>query len=134
MATPPVSKRALWISRVLSALMALFFLTDVFFKLMRPTPPPVAESFAHLGLPMTLLTPLAFTLFLCTLLYIIPSTSILGAILLTGYLGGAVCTHLRAGDPLLSHILAPTYFGILLWLALYLREPRLRALVPLRTQ
>jgi hypothetical protein len=66
-------------------------------------------------------------------LYAIPRTSVLGAILLTGYLGGAVATHFRVGDPLFSHILFPTYLGILLWLGLYLREERLRTLIPLRS-
>jgi hypothetical protein len=66
-------------------------------------------------------------------LYAIPRTSVLGAILLTAYLGGAVATHLRVGDPLFSHVLFPTYLGVLLWLGLYLREERLRALIPLRS-
>jgi len=68
-----------------------------------------------------------------TTLYVIPITSVLGAILLTGYLGGAIATHLRVADPLFSHILFPTYLGVLLWGGLYLREPRLRALLPLRS-
>jgi len=69
----------------------------------------------------------------CTLLYAAPQTAVLGAILLTGYLGGAVVTHVRVGDPLFSHILFGVYVGVFLWLGLYLRDPRLRALVPLRT-
>jgi len=68
----------------------------------------------------------------CTLLYAAPQTAVLGAILLTGYLGGAVATHLRVGDPLFTHILFGVYLGVLLWLGLYLRDARLRALVPLR--
>jgi hypothetical protein len=71
-------------------------------------------------------------LLLCTLLYAVPATSILGAILLTGYLGGAVMSHVRAGDPLFTHVLFPTYLGSLIWLGLYLRDPRLRVLIPLR--
>ena len=70
-------------------------------------------------------------LLMCTALYLIPRSSIFGAILLTGFLGGAVATHVRVGDPLLSHVLFPTYIAALLWVGLYLREPRLRALVPL---
>ena len=66
------------------------------------------------------------------MLYVLPQTSVLGAILLTGYLGGAVASHVRSGDPLFSHILFPVYVGILIWGGLYLREPRLRALVPIR--
>jgi hypothetical protein len=68
-----------------------------------------------------------------TALYVIPKTSVLGAILLTGYLGGAIATHLRVGDPLFSHVLFPTYLGVLLWGGLYLRDERLRALIPLRS-
>jgi hypothetical protein len=96
-------------------------------------PAPVVETFAHLGLPISLANPLGIILIVCALLYAIPQTSILGAILLTGYLGGAVCTHLRVGDPLFSHILFPTYMGALLWLAIYLRHVRLRALIPFRS-
>ena len=70
---------------------------------------------------------------ICTAIYAIPRTSVLGAILLPGYLGGAVATHLRAGDPLFSHVLFPTYLGVMLWLGLYLRDERLRELVPLRS-
>jgi hypothetical protein len=69
----------------------------------------------------------------CTLLYLIPRTSILGAILLTGYLGGAVATHVRIGDPLFSHTLFPVYFGVMTWGGLYLRDSRLIALIPLRS-
>jgi len=69
----------------------------------------------------------------CTVLYLIPRTSVLGAILLTGYLGGAVATHARVGDPLFTHILFPFYFGVMLWGGLFLREPRLRELIPLRS-
>jgi hypothetical protein len=72
-------------------------------------------------------------LLVCTLLYAAPQTAVLGAILLTGYLGGAVATHVRVGDPLFSHILFGVYVGVFLWLGLYLRDARLRALVPLRS-
>ena len=69
----------------------------------------------------------------CVILYVVPRTAVLGAILLTGYLGGAVATHLRVGDPLFSHTLSPVYFAVLLWGGLYLRDERLRALIPLRS-
>jgi len=75
---------------------------------------------------------LGVLLLACTLLYAVPRTAVLGAILLTGYLGGAVATHLRVGDPLFSHVLFGVYMGVALWLGLYLRDARLRALVPLR--
>jgi hypothetical protein len=77
---------------------------------------------------------LGVLLLCCTILYAIPRTSVLGAILLTGYLGGAVATHLRVGDPLFSHVLFPTYLGVMLWGALFLRDERLRALIPLRKE
>jgi hypothetical protein len=109
----------------------LFLIPDGIIKFIRPAP--VVEAFAHLGLPLTLANGLGILLLLCTVIYVFPRTSILGAILLTGYLGGAVATHLRAGDPLFSHILFPTYLGVLLWLGLYLRDSRLRALIPLRS-
>ena len=128
--TAPVSKKSLWAGRIISTLVVLFLVMDSVIKFIKPAP--VVEAFAHLGLPMSLAVNLGILLLSCTALYVIPPTSILGAILLTGYLGGAVATHLRAGDPLFSHVLFPTYLGVLLWLGLYLREDRLRALIPLR--
>jgi hypothetical protein len=113
----PVSKKMLWAGRVISALVALFLVFDSVIKFIKPAP--VLEAFAHLGLPVSLAVSLGILLLICTALYAIPRTSILGAILLTGYLGGAVATHLRAGDPLFSHVLFPTYLGVLLWLGLY---------------
>jgi hypothetical protein len=127
----PVSKRMLWPGRVISALVVLFLVFDSVIKFIKPAP--VVEAFAHLGLPVSLAVSLGILLLICTALYAIPRTSILGAILLTGYLGGAVATHLRAGDPLFSHVLFPTYLGVLLWLGLYLRDDRLRVLIPLRS-
>ena len=132
-ATQTVSKSSLWAGRIISALVVLFLLFDSVFKLIKPTPAPVVEAFAHLGWPLSLEVNLAVLLLCCNVLYAIPPTSLLGAILLTGYLGGAVATHLRTGDPLFSHVLFPTYLGVLLWLGLYLREDRLRALIPLRS-
>lgn len=125
------SKGSIWTGRVISALIVLFLLFDSVLKFMKPAP--VVETFAHLGLSISLAKPLGIILIVCALLYAIPQTSILGAILLSGYLGGAVCTHLRVGDPLFSHILFPTYMGALLWLAIYLRDVRLRALIPFRS-
>jgi len=124
------SKGSIWTGRVLSILVILSLTFDAVLKFLKP--PPVAEAFSHLGLPFGLSVPIGIILLFCTLLYAIPQTSILGAILLTGYLGGAVLTHLRVGDPLASHILFPLYLAIVLWLALYLREVRLRPLIPFR--
>ena len=126
----PASKKMLWAGRIISTLVVLFLVFDSVIKFTKPAP--VVEAPAHLGLPVSLSVSLGILLLTCTVLYAIPRTSILGAILLTGYLGGAVVTHLRVGDPLFSHVLFPTYLGLLLWLGLYLREDRLRALVPLR--
>ena len=128
---PAVSRGALWTGRVISVLIGLFLLFDAVLKFIKPAP--VVDSFAHLGIPLALDYPIAIVLLICTILYALPPTSVLGAILLTGYLGGAVMTHLRAGDPLFSHVLFPIYMGALLWFALYLCEPRLRALVPFRS-
>ena len=124
------SKGQLWTGRVLSTLAVLFLLFDTTLKFIKPQA--VIEGTIGLGYPVTVITPLAITLLICTILYIIPMTRVLGAILLTGYLGGAVATHVRHGDPLFSHILFPTYLGVFLWLGLFLRDPALRNFVPFR--
>jgi hypothetical protein len=92
----------------------------------------VADAMPQLGWPVSLALPLGVLLLTCVALYAIPQTAVLGAILLTGYLGGAVATHLRVGDPLFSHILFPTYVGAMIWGGLYLRDARVRALIPFR--
>jgi hypothetical protein len=120
----------LWTGRIFSGLPTLFLLADSVGKFVRPAP--VVEGTVRLGYPESVILPLGIVLLACTLLYVIPYTSVLGAILLTGYLGGAVATHVRVGDPLLSHILFPTYLGLLIWGGLFLREDRLRSLIPLR--
>jgi len=127
---PPVSKRRLWGGRVITALPALFLLSDSVIKLV--TLAPVAESFARLGYPESLAPGIGILELLCIALYVIPRTSILGAILLTGFLGGATATHVRVGDPLFTHVLFPSYVGGLIWGGLFLRDDRLRALIPLR--
>ena len=126
-----VSKKGLWAGRILSGLVVLFLIPDAIIKFIKPAL--VVDAFAHLGLPLSSSVTLGILLLTCTVLCAIPRTSVLGAILLTAYLGGAVATHLRVGDPLFSHILFPTYLGVVLWLGLYLREERLRALIPLRS-
>jgi DoxX-like family len=132
-ATPQAlpSKKGVWAGRILSGLVVLFLTPDGIVKFIKPAP--VLEAFAHVGWPVGLANTLGILLLICTALYAFPRTSILGAILLTGYLGGAVATHLRAGDPLFSHVLFPTYLGVLLWLGSYLRDERLRVLIPLRS-
>jgi hypothetical protein len=124
--------KALWAGRVLSGLAIAFFAMDGALKLANL--PIVAETSAQLGWPADAgtLYLLAALLLGSTLLYAIPRTAVLGAILLTGYLGGAVATHVRVGSPLFSHVLFGVYLGIFVWGGLWLREPRLRALIPLR--
>jgi len=123
-------KGMIWTGRILSALAVLFLIFDGVTKVMKVRM--VTEAMAPLGLPVSLTAPIGVILLACTALYVIPSTSILGAILLTGYLGGAVMIQLRVGNPLYSQTLFPVYFGVLLWLGVYLREARLQALVPFR--
>jgi hypothetical protein len=125
-----VSKGRLWTGRILSTLPVLFMLMDGVMKLMKPDF--VVKATTQLGYPEDVIVPLGIVVLICTILYAIPPTAVIGAILLTGFLGGAVATHVRAGDPLFSHVLAPVYFGILIWGGLYLREPRLSSLVPFR--
>ena len=124
------SKAIKWTSYVLSTLVVLFLLMDSIMKLLKL--PIVLDASAKLGFSAPVVFTIGVILLFCVILYVIPQTSVLGAILLTGYLGGAVCTHLRLGNPLLGYLLFPTYLGALLWLGLYLREPRLRALLPFR--
>ena len=127
--TVPVSKKRLWAGRIISALPALFLLMDGVMKLVKPAP--VVEATVRLGYPESVIFGLGIVLLACTILYLIPTTSILGAILLTGYLGGAVATHVRVGEGLFP-VFFPVILGVLIWLGLYLRDDRLRALVPLR--
>jgi hypothetical protein len=99
-------------------------------KLVKPAI--VVNATVQLGYPEGVILPLGIILLGCVILYLIPPTSVLGAILLTGYLGGAVATQVRVGNPLFSHILFPSYVGMLLWGGLWLRDPRLRKFIPLR--
>lgn len=128
--TAPISKGTLWTGRIMSTLPALFLLMDGVGKLVKPAP--VVEGTVQLGYPESVLLGLGIVLLACTILYVIPRTAVLGAILLTGYLGGAVATHVRVGSPLFTHILFPVYVAVLIWGGLYLRDERLRALIPLR--
>lgn len=129
-ATP--SKSRLLTGRILSTLTVLFLIMDIVFKFIRPIPPQVSQSMAQLGFQPGLLTGIGVLLLICTVLYVIPATSVLGAVLLTGYLGGAVSLHVRVGNPLFGYVLFPVYVGILMWAGLCLRETRLLALLPLR--
>lgn len=112
---------------VLCGLVVLFLLMDAAMKLMQL--PVVLEATAQIGWPVATIVPLGAILLLCTLLYAVPRTSVLGAILLTAYLGGAVATHWRLGNPLFSHVLFGAYLGLMAWAGLYLRNERLRKLL-----
>ena len=124
------SKRTVLSGRIISGVVTAFMLFDGIFKL--PKPAPVVDSFKKLGYDPNIAIPIGVLALLCAILYAIPRTAVLGAILLTGYLGGPVATHVRVGDRLFTHILFPVYFGVLAWVGLYLRDERLRALVPVR--
>lgn len=124
-----VSNPQLWAGRIISGLVIAFMLFDGVIHLMKIAP--VVQAFQELGWPISLSVVLGIIELLCVVIYLYPRTSILGAILLTGYLGGAVVTQLRVGHPLFGETLFPVYVGILVWGGLYLREPRLRRLIPL---
>ena len=115
-----------WVGYIMGALPALMLLMSALMKFVKP--PPVVEGFAHLGLPDSLALGLGILELICTVIYLVPRTSVLGAILLTGYLGGATVTHLRVGDPFFM----PVLLGMLIWGGLFLRDHRLRTLIPLR--
>jgi hypothetical protein len=120
------SGKIVWVGRAISILASLVFLLSAFLKLKGG--PELAQGMAHLGLPGSMVVPLAILELSCVVVYLIPATSVLGAIVLTGYIGGAICTHWRVGDPFFTQIA----LGIFVWLGLYLRENRLKGLVPLR--
>ena len=128
--TASISKKRLWAGRIISALPALFLLIDGVMKLVKPAP--VVDATVRLGYPESVIVGLGLVLLVCTVLYMIPHTSVLGAILLIGYLGGAVATHVRVGDSLFP-VVFPSIVGVLIWAGLYLRDGRLRALIPLRS-
>ena len=115
-----------WVGRVISVLVSLVFLMSAFLKLKGG--PELTQGIAHLGLPESMVLPLAILEISCVVVYLIPPTSVVGAIVLTGYIGGAMCTHWRVGDPFYVHIA----LGMFVWLGIYLREPRLKELIPLR--
>ena len=129
LALPTANKRP-WAGYIVSALPVLFLLVDALGKFIKPEQ--VVTGTVDLGYQESVIVPLGVLLLICTVLYIIPLTSVLGAVLLTGYLGGAVATHVRIGNPLLTHQLFPVYLGALLWLGLYLRDARVRSILPFR--
>jgi hypothetical protein len=125
-------RRRLWAGRLLSGLAGLFLLFDGGAKLLEVQP--VIDGAVQLGYPPEVMFSLGVVLLSCVLAYSVPRTSVLGALLLTGYLGGAVATHVRVENPLVSHILFPVYLGAILWGGLLLRDPRLAAFLPIRRE
>ena len=124
-----VSKGSLWTGRIVSGLVVLFMIFDGVTKVMKARQ--VIEASVRIGFPESTIVGIGVALLVCTALYVIPRTSVLGAILLTAYLGGATAANVRVGSPAFNTTF-PIIFGVLVWLGLFLRESRLRALIPLR--
>jgi hypothetical protein len=120
------SGKIVWVGRVLSGLTSFVF---VFSGLMKfKGGPDIDQGFAHLGLPLSMRIPLGVLELACVVVYMIPATAVLGAVLLAGYIGGAILTHWRVGDPVVTQIV----IGLLVWLGIYLRDSRLKELLPIR--
>ena len=128
--TVPTDKTTIWAGRIISAFAVLFLIFDSVIKVLSMAP--AVESTTQLGYPASLVVGIGILELACLAVYVIPRTAVLGAILLTGYLGGAIATQVRAGSPLFS-IIFPVIVGALVWGGLFLREERLRALIPLRS-
>ncbi|MEO5930047.1 MAG: DoxX family protein [Candidatus Kapaibacterium sp.] len=126
----PVSRKRLWAGRIISGIAILFLLLDAVMKIMKSTPS--VEGTTQLGYPAGIVVALGIVELACLLFYAVPRTSILGAILITGYLGGAVATHARMDALLFSHTLFPIYFALLIWGGLYLSDGRLQPLLASR--
>jgi hypothetical protein len=124
------SSKALWAGRILSGLAVLFMLFDATIKVLEL--PVAIQGTTQLGYPESVVFGLGIVQLVCLAVYLFPRTSVLGAVLWTGYLGGAIATHVRLGNPLFSHVLFPTYVAAFLWLGLWLRDERLRAVLPFR--
>ena len=127
---PASSKEALWAGRAVSGLAVLFLLVDAAFKVLES--PAAMEGTAQLGYPASVVFGLGLLELSCLVVYLVPRTAVLGAVLWTGYLGGAVATHVRVGNPLFSHTLFPIYVATFLWAGLWLRDERLRSVLPVR--
>jgi DoxX-like protein len=125
--TVPVSNAGWWGGRIASGIPALFLLVDGVMKLVRPTV--VVETTVQLGYPESVIVPLGMVLLASTILYLVPKTAVLGAVFLTGYLGGAVATHVRVGNGAFE-VLFPVIVGMLLWGGLVLRDARVAGLLP----
>jgi hypothetical protein len=128
MATP---KRKSWAGIILSGLAVAFLVFDSLIKF--TTGAPVSNAMNQLGFPVRMAPAIGALELILLAIYLLPRTSVLGVVLWTGYLGGAIALHLRVGNPLFSHVLFPVYVALLLWGGLYFREDRLRQLLPLRS-
>jgi len=128
--TASISRGKLWSARMITALVVLFLLFDLIVKLLRL--PVAVQANVQLGYPESTVLVIGIIELICLITYLIPRTSVFGAILLTGYLGGAIASQLRAGNPLFSHTLFPIYVALLIWAPLFLRDERVRALIPVR--
>jgi hypothetical protein len=124
------SKTQLWAARILTGLSVSFLLFDAIIKVIKLAP--AVQGTLDLGYPASAVITIGLVELVCIAIYVIPRTSLLGAILLTGYLGGAIASQVRVGNPLFSHVLFPTYVAAMIWGGLYLRDARLRILVPIR--
>jgi hypothetical protein len=124
------SRRKVWVGRVLSGLVVAFLTFDAVIKLLQI--PAVIEASGKLGYAASSMFGIGLVLLACVVTYLVPRLSLVGALLITGYLGGAIATHVRVGDPLLSHTLFPIYVAALVWGGLYLRDDRVRALIARR--
>ncbi len=128
--TSPISRNRIWAGRIVSAVPVLFLLFDGVIHIMKI--PAVVEGFAKAGFPISTAVPLGIIEIICIVLYAIPRTSVLGAILLTGYLGGAVATNVRQQLHLPGYVLFPVYVGVFIWGGLWLRDNGVRSLIPVR--
>ncbi|KFA92134.1 DoxX family protein [Archangium violaceum] len=130
MSTSTLSQKSIWTGRILSGLAVAFLLFDAVMKfVMDKLPPEALEAGAALQWPIERMPLVGTILLICLAFYLIPRTAILGAILLTGYLGGAVASHVRVGNPLFSHTLFPIYVAVFIWLGLFLRDARVRKML-----
>lgn len=130
MTQPQVSKKQIWAGRILSGIALAFLLFDAVIKFfMDKLPPEALETGAALQWPIERMPTVGTILLICLALHLIPRTAVVGAILLTGYLGGAIASHVRVGNPLFSHTLFPIYVAVFIWLGLYLRDERVKALL-----
>jgi hypothetical protein len=125
-----IGKKRLVASYILTGFVGLFLAVDTGMKVLRLAP--AIQGTTELGYPAEAVLWIGVIQLVCLGCYVVPRTSVLGAVLLTGYLGGAIATHVRVGSPLMTHVLFPIYVALMVWGGLYLRETRLRDLLPIR--